>query len=115
MSELATAGSQRWLQVSIDRNQDIINCAFRKALNLPSNETIEWVSPVLSDKFKEYRDMEALRRLGVKSLWNRRLNDFWPNRGPVWDALAKTTSGELIFVEAKAHIAEAASPGSRAS
>jgi hypothetical protein len=59
--------------------------------------------------------MEALRRLGVKSLSHRTLNDFWPNRGPVWDALAKTTSGKLIFVEAKAHIAEAASPGSKAS
>jgi hypothetical protein len=93
----------------------MIDRAFQKALDLSSNDAIEWVSPVLSDKFKEYRDMEALRRLGIKSLSHRILHDFWPNRGPVWDALAKTTCGELIFVEAKAHIAEAASPGSKAS
>ena len=34
---------------------------------------------------------------------------------PVWDALGVTSSGQPIFVEAKAHIAEAASPGSQAS
>ena len=81
---------------------------------MSTNDSIEWVSPLLADQFKEYRDMEALRRLGVQSLSHRKLNDFWPNRGPVWDALARTTSGELIFVEAKAHIAEAASPGTKA-
>ena len=59
--------------------------------------------------------MEALRQLGVPSLAHRKLSEFWPSRGPVWDALASTTSGELIFVEAKAHIAEAASPGTKAS
>jgi hypothetical protein len=115
MSEFAAAGSQRWLQVSIDKHRAIIDRAFQDALGLSLNDAIEWLSPLLADQFREYRDMEALRRLGVQSLSHRKLNDFWPNRGPVWDALARTTSGELIFVEAKAHIAEAASPGTKAS
>jgi hypothetical protein len=43
------------------------------------------------------------------------LRDFWPRRGPVWDAIGSTSAGTSIFVEAKAHIPEAASPGSRAT
>jgi hypothetical protein len=115
MSKFAAAGSQRWLQVSIDKHKAIIDHALQDALGLFLNDSIEWLSPLFADQFREYRDMEALRRLGVQSLSHRKLIDFWPNRGPVWDALARTTFGKLIFVEAKAHIAEAASPGTKAS
>lgn len=115
MSEFAAAGSQRWLQVAIHKHREIIDHAFHKGLDLSPNDAIEWVSPLPADQFKEYRDMEALRRLGIPSLGHRKLNDFWPNRGPVWDALARTISGEFIFVEAKAHIGEAASPRSKAN
>ncbi|MFZ3116035.1 MAG: hypothetical protein WA121_10590 [Syntrophales bacterium] len=115
MDEFAAAGSQRWLQIAINRYSTIINSAFQEVLGLSPNDNIDWASPLRADQFKEYRDMEALRRLGVQSLSRRKLREFWPNRGPVWDALARTTSGELIFVEAKAHIAEAASPGTKAS
>ena len=51
----------------------------------------------------------------MEALPVRALNDFWPPRGPVWDAIGRTTEGVAIFVEAKAHIPEAASPGTRAS
>ena len=33
----------------------------------------------------------------------------------MWDAIGRTSDGVAIFVEAKAHIPEAASPGTRAS
>ena len=59
--------------------------------------------------------MAALRQLGISSLPKRKLSDFWPQRGPVWDALGNTSDGQYIFVEAKAHIAEAASPATRAT
>jgi len=59
--------------------------------------------------------MEALRRLDVRRLPQRSLAAFWPRRGPVWDALGRTERGDLLFVEAKAHIAEAASPPTQAS
>src|SRR4029078_11196556 len=57
----------------------------------------------------------ALKKAGVEALPVRALSDFWPARGPVWDAIGRTTEGVAIFVEAKAHIPEAASPGTRAS
>jgi len=56
-----------------------------------------------------------MRCLGIKELPGRRLSDFWPNRGPVWDALGRSSKGSLILLEAKAHIPEAASPRSMAS
>jgi hypothetical protein len=43
------------------------------------------------------------------------LDQFWPARGPVWDALGITSDNCPVFVEAKAHIPEAASPASKAS
>lgn len=115
MDGFATAGSQRWLQIAIDQHQPIIDSKLQAVLDLPSEDSILWVSPVLSTQFCEYRDMEALRRLGVDSLPVRPLDTFWPRRGPVWDALARTKSGNLIFIEAKANIPEAASPPTRAT
>src|SRR5262249_33913304 len=55
----------------------------------------------------------ALDRLAV-TLTRRKLSNFWPARGPVWDALARTSSGEVILVEAKAHIPELVSEGTDA-
>lgn len=40
---------------------------------------------------------------------------FWPPRGPQWDALGRTDTGDVILVEAKAHIDEMFSSGSQAS
>lgn len=78
------------------------------------SDTIEWLSPIGADAFKEYRDGAALALVG-KKLDRKPLKEFWPPRGPVWDALGLVSDGRPIFVEAKAHIAEAASPGTRAS
>lgn len=114
MSVYAKAGSQRWLQIAIDQHHQIIDGAIQRTLGLSMADQIEWISPLRDDQFKEYRDMESLQRLGVRSLPKRNLKDFWPQRGPVWDSLAKTTSGQLIFIEAKAHIAEMASQGTKA-
>jgi hypothetical protein len=43
------------------------------------------------------------------------LSSFWPTRGPQWDALGRTSRGEFLLVEAKAHIPELLSPGCRAT
>jgi hypothetical protein len=48
-------------------------------------------------------------------LTKRPLSDFWPSRGPQWDALGISEAGEAILVEAKAHIQEIFSPPSQAS
>jgi len=45
----------------------------------------------------------------------KRLRSFWPARGPVWDAIGVTSERGPLFIEAKAHIPEAASPATKAS
>jgi hypothetical protein len=82
---------------------------------VPEAVTLRWVSPLEADDCCEYRDDVALKRAGIPTLTKRPLRDFWPARGPVWDAIGKTSEGTAIFVEAKAHIPEAASPGTRAT
>ncbi len=42
------------------------------------------------------------------------LDNFWPQRGPQWDALGKSDKGTIFLVEAKAHIPEINSPGTQA-
>jgi hypothetical protein len=114
MTPFARAGSQRWLQVAIDRHPAALNRPISQILGV-AEDTISWRSPLRSEGFCEYRDMEALRCLDVTRLPQRSLSAFWPRRGPVWDALGRTERGDLLFVEAKAHIAEAASSPTHAS
>ena len=106
-------GSQHWLQVAVNYAPEVLFDALRPALGLDSGVTIEWRSP-LKEGFREYRDQEALRQVGIDALPKRALNDFWPQRGPVWDALGLTSDGQPIFVEAKAYIGEMKSPASDA-
>ncbi len=56
-----------------------------------------------------------MARVGLKDNLQVPLREFWPARGPVWDALGVSGSGRPILVEAKAHIPEAVSPGTKAS
>jgi hypothetical protein len=97
-----TRGSQRWIQVAIEVApqdlSDAIGCG-----------PIDWKSPLVSDDYAEYRDQAFLDRLGV-TLQKRSLDSFWPVGGPQWDALGVARSGELILVEAKAHVPEMLSP-----
>src|SRR6266404_6326382 len=110
----ATRGSQKWLQVGVNRYPEIVNGALRASANMPTGTAIEWLSPVESEGYVEYRDQAFVKKLGL-SLKHRPLIDFWPPRGPVWDGLARTSTGEVLLVEAKAHILEMISPASKAS
>jgi len=65
------------------------------------------------DQYAEYRDAAFLDRVAAK-LEIQTLKGFWPARGPCWDGLARSSDGEPILVEAKAHIAEMASPATAA-
>ena len=98
-------GSQRWLQIAVNRCPDVINSAIADALDLCPSEEIEWLSPLESDCFAEYRDAQFLKRLGV-SLKCRPLKDFWPKGGPQWDGLARTNRDRILLIEAKANIPE---------
>lgn len=74
---------------------------------------INWRSPLNEDEFAEYSDRDFLSVLGVE-LSHRSLEDFWPTRGPQWDALGTSRNHQIVLVEAKAHIPEIISPGSEA-
>ena len=110
----AQSGSQRWLQIALNRCTEALNPAIVNELGLCSSEQIEWLSPLESDGFAEYRDEQFLECLGV-NLDKRPLKDFWPNSGPRWDGLARTSSGRLLLVEAKANIPEFDSTPTRAT
>ncbi len=113
--QYASAGSQRWLQVAVDRAPDLLNSALRMAGAIGPEESVEWKSPLKADGFIEYQDAAAFRLINADPLPKRTLAEFWPRRGPVWDALGVSSAGTRILVEAKAHIPEAASPPSGAT
>ena len=102
-------GSLKWIQEFVNyRSSDLdaaIQSASRDAIGIP----IRWRSPLEEDQYAEYRDKMFLNRLGL-SLRERRLDQFWPRRGPQWDALGIDTAGASVLVEAKAHVGEMLSP-----
>lgn len=97
----------------MNRKPDLLLSALRRSGAVRLGVSVTWSSPLEAENFQEYRDLQALEKTGIGNL-KRPLNEFWPARGPVWDALATTSEGPL-FVEAKAHIPEAASPATKAS
>jgi len=101
----AKKGSQKWIQKLVNDKPHIMNSRIWGALNLSTEEDIQWFSPLKSDDYAEYRDQAFLDRLGIK-LEKVPLKLFWPSGGPQWDALGKSSSGKLFLVEAKSHIGE---------
>lgn len=112
---LAAKGSRRWLQILVEQRPELLHAQLQSSLQLAEGESIDWRSPRASDRYKEYQDMKAVAKLDVSSLARRQLSAFWPARGPVWDALGVSSGGKRLLVEAKAHIAEAASRGTAAT
>jgi len=109
----AKKGSKRWIQIAVNDKPAILDSAVLESLNLPGRKKIQWSSPV-KPGYREHRDLAALGVIEAPPL-RVPLDSFWPRRGPVWDALGRTDHGDFLFVEAKAHIAEAASPRSKAT
>lgn len=110
----AAKGSQRWLQLAINRRPDLIDAHLRTAIGFAPHVAIEWLSPLASENFVEYSEELTFQRLGVR-LARRPLQDFWPTGGPRWDGLARASTGDVLLVEAKAHIGEMVSTATRAS
>lgn len=107
-------GSSRWIRSYVNDHTAIIDREMQEACELGEASKIEWLSPLANDKFKEYGNDEFLKHLGLQ-LPTIPLDQFWPNRGPRWDALARTSTGEFILIEAKANIPEIVSSGTGAS
>ncbi len=103
-------GSLKWIQRAINCHPQVLN---QQIAALGVTGSIGWKSPLKGDEYAEYRDGAFLNLIGHGDL-NRSLSEFWPLRGPQWDALGITTSGKVLLVEAKAHIGEICSSGSGA-
>jgi hypothetical protein len=103
----AFKGSQLQIQIYVNRRQSELEAAVLDAL--PSlrakHPHLEWVSPLESEIFEEYRNGDFLRALGLDEHVSA-LADFWPRRGPCWDALAavECACGKgVLLVEAKSY------------
>lgn len=97
-------GSLKWIQRAVAERPDL--------LQPEGLETIRWVSPLAEDDFAEYRDGAFLERIGLGRM-KPELADFWPARGPQWDALGLAGDAPIL-VEAKASLRELVSPPTQA-
>jgi hypothetical protein len=75
----ASRGSQKWLQVLINRHPHLLNQKLGREIGV-SPEEIRWLSPVEEDGYAEYQDGEFIEKLGV-ALNSLPLHSFWPARG----------------------------------
>jgi hypothetical protein len=114
MTELAKRGSKKWLQVAVNLKRELLLDALRRGGAINQQTSMTWQSPLKEDSFQEYKDSVALQKAGISNL-KEPLDSFWPPRGPVWDAIGTTSDGDPLFIEAKAHIPEAATPATKAS
>src|SRR5438876_1148525 len=101
-----TTRSEHWLRVLINHRPDLLAMQISATFGWPADETITWLSPLVSDGYAEYRDDDFLSRLGIQPS-RVPLAAFWPRRGPRWDGLGRTASARPLLVEGKAHIEEA--------
>ena len=97
-------GSLKWIQTLVNKNSDLLNEKIKIHIGNDSFE-IQWLSPLKHDNYAEYRDKDFLKILGLQN-FNNKLSEFWPERGPQWDALGKSNSNHYFLVEAKANIPE---------
>ena len=107
VQKTGTRGSLMYIQRLLAHRPELLDERLREAGALSSDARVRWVSPLQNDEWAEYRDAAFLDRLGRGDLAPA-LAEFWPSRGPQWDALG-VSGNRLILVEAKAHVGELAS------
>lgn len=108
----ATNGSQYWIQTLVQENSELINEPIAKACDVEAKDVV-WYSPLAADSWAEHRDQSFIDTLRVVTE-RQKLADFWPARGPQWDALG-TAGAQPLLCEAKAHLPEMLSPACGAS
>ena len=108
----ASKGSQKWLQELVNGCPELLNRELAPRLNI-APDAVNWLSPIRDDAYAEYRDGDFLDRLGIDHA-TVPLKSFWPSQGPQWDGLANAKGGQIILLEAKAHIRELHGGGTEA-
>jgi hypothetical protein len=113
----AYAGSQRHIQAHVAGDAVALNAAVATELaNTGARvESIRWLAPLPPKRFAELRDGKFLDAIGC-SPRRAALAEFWPPRGPVWDALAAAEPGPMVLlVEAKSYPQEMFGSGCQAT
>ena len=115
----AFKGSQLQTQVYVNRRPGELVDAIRQELpTLPDDFGLTWVSPLAERRYVEYQDAAFLQSLGLEA-HTPSLADFWPARGPVWDALAVVDArGDrpgVLLAEGKSYREELFGRGCQAS
>jgi len=111
-------GSLKNLQVAINVKKKYLDAEISKVIGKQMN--IYWKSPRQLDDYTEYRDEDFLIMLGALNRIRYPLINFWPKKGPQWNALGVYKDSDdsddeiIILVEAKANIPEMVSPGTKA-
>jgi len=107
-----TQGSRYLLRKAVNQQPELLRSALRETGAIGPRDNVAWQSPLVDDargKYREYKDGAAIRLLGLEKRIRAPLADFWPSRGPVWDALGTISDERPLLIEAKAHIPEAVS------
>lgn len=110
----ASRGSQKWIQALVNQAPHLLDRAIAPYLNLSPTDKIVWLSPLAEDAYAEYRDEMFLSKIAARTEVAP-ISGLWPTRGPQWDALGRTSRGEPLLIEAKAHIPELLSPPTQAT
>jgi hypothetical protein len=115
----ALAGSQMQTQIYVARRPKDLSSSVQAALRDTRviRDTVRWVAPLENQRFLEPSDADFLHALGLAG-FSAELTSFWPDRGPVWDALAvlgpDARRDGVLLVEAKSYPAEVNGPGCQA-
>jgi len=94
-----------WMQDVINECPVLFNNTIHQAAGFEKWEPIEWLSPLADDEYSEYCDQDFLDLLEI-DLPYVGLSDFWPSKGPLWDALGRAENSSYFLVEAKANVTE---------
>jgi hypothetical protein len=99
------------MQDAVEGRTDELALALASSLPALAGRHLLWVSPLARHGYAELKDGAFLEALGLGA-HREALAQFWPQRGPNWDALAVVDSPGrgVVLVEAKAHLGETPTP-----
>lgn len=97
------AGSQNDIQLLANEYPELLDSQLSTLIH--ESIKLNWCSPLKDDEYAEYVDQDFIDKLGISDKIKIPLKQFWPNKGPNWDGLAKYKN-KIFIIEAKAHISE---------
>ena len=116
-----TKGSLKHIQRLVNDVPGLLENEIKQLLPKAKLEPIQWVSPLASEGYTEYRDDDFLRVLGLSGHAPESAR-FWPRFGPQWDALGRSAyigqpdePKQVFLIEAKAHVREIVSTPCKAA